>query len=189
VTAPIRVVRNGVDRLPDHPERGPGLRVLSLARLAPEKRLPLLLEAFALVARDHLDASLTLAGVGPLEAELRAQAGELGLADRVGFPGYLDAEKALADADVVAMLSVWENCSYTLLDAAAAGLGVVAARIGGNPEMLPDGSLVDPARPEQVAETLLHQGLHPHDRPRLGDWPDVAAMCGQLAEVYDGSRL
>ena len=112
--------------------------MLSLARLAPEKRLPELLRAFALVARDHPDARLTVAGVGELEATLRADAPALGLADRVDFPGFVDADKALADADVVAMLSVWENCSYTLLDAAVAGLGVVASPVGGNPEILPD---------------------------------------------------
>ena len=43
----------------------------------------------------------------------------------------------MAEHDVLAMLSVWENCSYSLLDAAARGLGVVASDVGGNPEILP----------------------------------------------------
>jgi glycosyltransferase involved in cell wall biosynthesis len=186
VAGPIRVVRNGVDPPREHPRRQAGLRVLSLARLAPEKRLDHLLDAFALVVRDHPEASLTVAGVGPLEADLRERTRALGLTDSVDFPGYLDAEKALADADVVAMLSVWENCSYTLLDATAAGLGVVASPVGGNPEMLPTRCLADPSRPEDVAAVLVRQGLSPEEHPVLGDWPDVPAMCADLAEVYAG---
>ena len=128
---------NGVDAPPAPPVLPPGLRVLSLARLAPEKRLPDLLRAFAVVAAAHPTAKLTVAGVGDLETALRAQARDLGLGDRVAFPGYVEAGPALAGADVVAMLSVWENCSYSLLDAAVAGLGVVASPVGGNPEILP----------------------------------------------------
>ena len=119
-----------------------------------------------------------MAGVGALEADLRARTRALGLADRVGFPGFVDAEKALADADVVAMLSVWENCSYTLLDAAAAGLGVVASPVGGNPEMLPGAVPGRPhARPEDVAAALVRQGLSSDERPTLGTgptWPRCA---------------
>ena len=187
VTAPIRVIPNGVDQPANETSPRAGLRVLSLARLAPEKGLPELLRAFALVAREHAEARLTVAGVGELEATLRDDARALGLADRVDFPGFVDADKALADADVVAMLSVWENCSYTLLDAAAAGLGVVAAPVGGNPEILPDRCLVEPGRPEAVAGALVRQGLEPDARPRLERWPDVAQMCAQLAAAYDGT--
>jgi glycogen(starch) synthase len=184
VTAPIHVIHNGVDRRA-RPAPGPGLRILSLARLAPEKRIAELIRAFALVARDHDDATLTVAGSGPLDAALRAEASSLGLGDRVYFPGFVDAEKALADADVVAMLSVWENCSYTLLDAAAVGLGVVASPVGGNPEILPARCLVDPARPGDVAAALVRQGLEPARRPGLDAWPDVQDMCAALARVYD----
>jgi glycogen(starch) synthase len=107
------------------------------------------------------------------------------LGDRVDFPGFVDAEKALADADVVAMLSVWENCSYTLLDAAAAGLGVVASAVGGNPEILPARCLVDPTRPAEVAAALVRQGLDTTARPGLPAWADVQDMGAAIADVYD----
>jgi glycogen(starch) synthase len=184
VTGPIHLVRNGVDR-PAPSASTPGLRILSLARLAPEKRIADLVRAFALVARDHDDATLTVAGTGPLEASLRATADSVGLGDRIDFLGFVDAEKALADADVVAMLSVSENCSYTLLDAAAAGLGVVASPVGGNPEILPAHCLVDPTRPGEVAAALVRQGLDSAARPGLADWPDVRDMCAAIAGVYD----
>ena len=53
------------------------------------------------------------------------------------MPGFVDPDRAMAEHDVLAMLSVWENCSYALLDAAGRGMGVVASDVGGNPEILP----------------------------------------------------
>src|SRR5690606_40683907 len=48
-----------------------GLRVLSLARLAPEKNIDQLMQAFAHVAHEHPEARLTIAGRGPEEGALR----------------------------------------------------------------------------------------------------------------------
>jgi len=185
-STPIRVVPNGVDPRPRAAAPRPGLRVLSLARLAPEKGIPDLLRAFALVAERHPDARLVVAGVGGLAPALRTLARELRLHDRVTFPGFVEAGAALAEADVVAMLSVWENCSYTLLDAATTGLGVVASPVGGNHEILPTRCLADPGDPEVVAAALVRQGQEVAERPVLADWPSVATMCATIGEVYDG---
>ena len=102
-----------------------------------------------LVAADHPDARLTLAGTGPLEDDLRSQVTRLGLDDRVSFPGFVDAAALLGRAHVMALLSVWENCSYALLDALAHRVGVVASPVGANPEMVPADCLVDPPTPER----------------------------------------
>ena len=186
----IVVIPNGVDRPAEpalaqskstgSPEAGP--RILSLTRLAPEKRLDQLLEAFALLRRDSPGATLTLAGSGPLEAELRAQIDRLGLADAVRMPGFVDAEAAMADADVVVQLSVWENCSYTLLDAVARGLPVVASRVGGNPEFAPAESLVDADDAAAVAERILAV-LETEPEPESP--MSVAEMTRRTGVVYD----
>jgi glycogen(starch) synthase len=179
----VTVIHNGLDRR-STPTRSPGLRVLSLARLAPEKRLDRLVDAFALLAGRHPEATLTLAGTGPLGDALRRQVAELDLDGRVRFPGFVDPDAALADHDVLAMLSVWENCSYALLDAAAAGLGVVASGVGGNPEMLPGRCLVDATDASQVAGALARQGREPSQRPGLDDWSTVASMTQRISDVY-----
>ncbi len=182
---PTRVLHNGIDRPDPLPPARPGLHVVSLARLAPEKRLPELVTAFAMVAAAHPDARLTLAGSGPLEDDLRRQVSALGLDDTVSFPGFVDAAGLLAEAHVLALLSVWENCSYALLDALAHRVGVVASPVGGNPEIVPGECLVDPADPAAVAAAIVRQGLDVTTRPDLPtDWPDVAAMAGQVARVY-----
>jgi glycogen(starch) synthase len=180
------VISNGVDDPRPMPTPAPGLRVLSLARLAPEKCLDDLVSSFALVVADHPEAELVIAGVGPLETVLRHQVDQLGLTRQVRFPGFVRATHALAQADVVAQLSVWENCSYTLLDAVSHGLGVVASPVGGNPEMLPGSSLVDPSDHPAVARLIVAQGYDLAGRPRLSDsWPTTATMAGEIARVYD----
>lgn len=190
---PVVVIPNGVDPgvsrlapVAPRPPRPPGLRVLSLSRLAPEKRLPALLDGFAALHREHPDARLTIAGTGEEEAALRTYVDRLGLGDVVRLPGFVDPDAAMAEHDVVAMLSVWENCSYALLDAAARGLGVVASDVGGNPEQLPAQCLVDADDPEAVAAALATQGLDPASRPGLDGWPTVAEMCARIGAVYDG---
>lgn len=202
---PVRVIRNGIDRADapgstadpyavdspssPAPARGPGLRIASIARLAPEKRIDRLVEAFALVHREHPEATLTIAGEGPLEGTLRAQVSGLGLAAAVTFPGHVDAGELLRHTDVVAQLSVWENCSYTLLDALVAGTGVVATAVGGNPEILSPAALVGADAPDHdpaaVAAALVAQGTRLEARPTLDPtWPTVAQMCAAVADVY-----
>lgn len=185
----VVVIHNGVDPVPVTP-RAAGLRVLSLARLAPEKRLPSLVDGFAELRRTHPEARLTLAGTGPEEQALRGHVQRLGLADVVAMPGFVDPHEAMAEHDVLAMLSVWENCSYALLDAAARGMGVVASDVGANPEILPPTSLVRADDPSAVAAALAAQGLDPGARPGLDGWPGVADMSARIAETYAaaGSR-
>ena len=187
---PVTVIPNGVDGVsrlaplaPNH-RWTPGLRVLSLARLSPEKRLPALVDGFAELRRSHPEATLTIAGTGPEEGALRAQVDRLGLAEAVELPGFVDPDRAMAEHDVLAMMSVWENCSYALLDAAVRGLGVVASDVGGNPEILPPQALVSAEDPVEIAAALATQGMDLSSRPGLERWPTVADMCERIAETY-----
>lgn len=186
-STPVRVVHNGVDRLSSPVTRGPGLHVVSVARLAPEKRIDHLLRSLALLRTDHPQARLTVAGTGPEEAALRSLAADLGLGDVVEFVGHVDPAPLLSRADVLVQLSVWENCSYSLLDALVHGVGAVATPVGGNPEILPASALVAHDDHAAVARLVAGQGLHPDRRPRLADdWPDRAATAAAVAEVYAG---
>lgn len=177
----INVILNGVDPVEAVPrERGGPLRVLALARLSPEKRIQQLLRAFKLVIERKPDARLTVAGVGELDAELKALAVELGVDHSVSFPGFVDPDAAMAEADVLAQLSVWENCSYSLLDAANRGMRVVASRVGGNPEIVDPRGLVDADDVQSVATALLDETAI----TRLDAWPTVGDMTTAIADVY-----
>lgn len=183
---PITVIHNGIDSATPKVQRAPGLRILSLARLAPEKRIVELLKAFSVVHRDHPEARLTIAGTGPLEDSLKATRTVLGLEDSVTFPGFVEASEALAEHDVLVQLSVWENCSYSLLDAVAAGLGVVATPVGGNSEILPEHCLVNAEDLTGLVDAITTQALEPSARPTLRSWPTIEDMNARIVEVYRG---
>lgn len=185
---PITVLRNGIDRPAVIPAGSPGLRVVTLSRLAPEKRLGTVIDAFARLHEGHPEARLTMAGEGPERGPLQRLVHERGLAGVVAMPGHRPAAEVLAEADVLVQLSSWENCSYALLDGLVAGVGVVASDVGGNPEILPAAALVPgDADARAVALAVRGQALQPATRPRLPyGWPDVASTCRGITELYRG---
>lgn len=92
------------------------------------------LRAFALLARHYPQASLTLAGAGPERDALAAMACELGVADRVRFPGRLDRDEMAAlyrDADLMLNASRVDNMPNAILEALASGVPVVTSDAGG----------------------------------------------------------
>lgn len=183
-TAPITLVRNAVDPIAPV-TRPPGLRVLSLTRLSPEKNLETTLRTFREVVRNRPEARLTLAGEGSEATRLRQLTHELDLIERVSFPGHVDAAQAMADHDVLLQPSKADNLSYTLLDAVNAGMGVVASNIGGNPEILPAHCLAGTHDVNALAALVIDQGLHPQRRPQLPPGiPTVEEMAAGIVEVY-----
>ncbi|GAA4485977.1 glycosyltransferase family 4 protein [Microbacterium panaciterrae] len=183
VRRPVVVIPNGVDapEQPRTPAAGtdrttaPGLRILSLSRLSAEKRIDRLIEAFARLHAAHPEATLTVAGEGPQRDELVALADRLGVP--VDFPGFVDPEAAMAGADVIAQLSVWENCSYTLLDAVARGLRVVASDVGGNGDIVGPERCVDPD--DRAATAAALAGARRVPRDRLTTPGDMTAAIGR----------
>jgi colanic acid/amylovoran biosynthesis glycosyltransferase len=122
-------------------------RLVQACRLIPKKGLATTLRAFALLAPKYPLMTLVLVGSGPLDADLRALAVELGVAGRVQFTGFLDQStlrKLLATAQVFLHPSEtvdgdMEGVPNGLIEAMAGGLPVVATRHGGIPEAVEDG--------------------------------------------------
>ena len=114
--------------------------VMFSGRLETQKGLVFLLQAWAaLVARRPL-ARLVLLGDGPLHHELVRSAASLGIADSVRFAGWRDdAAALLVAADLFCLPSLWEAFGYVLLEAMAAGVPILASRVGGIPEVLAEG--------------------------------------------------
>jgi L-malate glycosyltransferase len=122
------------DDLPARP------RVMFTGRLHPQKNLDLLIDAWPDVARDTA-ANLVLVGGGIEREPLEARARERGVADRVHFIGAVpDPAEYLRAADVFALPSVAEGMSNSLLEAMATGLCSLASDIGGNRDLITDGS-------------------------------------------------
>jgi glycosyltransferase involved in cell wall biosynthesis len=144
----------------------------AVGRLAPEKGIDDLLRAFAAV-RSGMDASLLIAGDGPDRMKLEALAAELGIGDAVEFAGYTaNVAEALARMDVFVLPSRSEGIPLALLEAMAAGLPVVAARVGGVPEVVADGEtgvLVPPGDPPALAAAMADLLSDPLRRREAGE--------------------
>lgn len=164
------------------------LRVLSLSRLAPEKGLDVLIDAFSLLQQQVPGASLEIAGEGELLPQLQQQIKKLGLEESVSFPGFVDSLAAMGRSDVLVQLSVWENCSYTLLDAKAAGLKVIATAVGGNPEILSGAEMVPSLRQmnRHIAAALVAKKVREaQDLPNTTfEWTTTEQMTSRLADYY-----
>jgi glycosyltransferase involved in cell wall biosynthesis len=105
----------------------PGPRLLAVARLAPEKGIDLLLVAFAGIHRNFPDAELEILGTGPCRASLEEQRKKLQLERCVRFHGSIAFPAGyFPRASVFVLSSRHEGLSNALLEAAAAGLPIVA---------------------------------------------------------------
>jgi glycosyltransferase involved in cell wall biosynthesis len=172
--------------------------IMTIGRLSWEKRLDVLIQAFAQVADEFKDALLVI--VGPddegLGAELSASASELAVGSRVRFTGALagdDKLEALAAADLWCSTSQFESF----------GLAAVEALAAGRPALISDGvqiadeigaaraALVTPSSPDPVATGIrrllrdapLRRRLSENGRlfAREFDWASIAS---QLASMY-----
>jgi len=107
--------------------RGPGPHLLAVGRLARVKGFDLLLQALARVRGHVPDTDLLIAGAGPEGAALKALCLKLGLQNAVRFVGYVDRPaEYFAGATVFVLSSRHEGLPNALIEAAAAGLPVVA---------------------------------------------------------------
>ncbi|GJF32009.1 glycosyl transferase family 1 [Kitasatospora sp. NE20-6] len=166
------------------------LVVGTVGNLTPKKDQAGLLDAFARLRLDHPSAALVLIGAGPLEAELRAAAGE-----GVVFAGSRADVPALLPAfDVFTLSSRQEGLPVALMEAMTSGLPSVVTRVGGMPEVLADdehGLLVPPGDPAALAAALGRLAADPGLRERLGTAArersrgfDVAGAQRTIEQVY-----
>lgn len=194
VKQPITVIHNGVDHPAGTARSAPILdpdapRFLSLSRLSAEKRIDLAIEAFDEVHAELPRATFVIAGDGPARAQLEAQVSRLGLSNVVTFVGFVDPDQAMTEADIIVQLSIWENCSYTLLDAMARGMRIVASRVGGNPEIVEDCALVSGVSPHEVAAAMRSSVHKPTKSQQLrAALVSNADMCARVAAAYAERR-
>jgi glycosyltransferase involved in cell wall biosynthesis len=167
--ARIHDLPNGVP-VPEEPWRPrPDWREAPIAmyvgRLAPEKGLDTLVEAWPRVLAAHPAATLALVGEGPERAALEAQVARLGLGRQVQLAGAsADPTSLLRSADLFVLPSREEGMSIALLEAMALGVPAVATAIPGNLGLLTDGQhgrLANAGDPEAIAVAILDQWSNP----------------------------
>ena len=205
----IRVLHNGIDPgpAPDRQARLTARRligatddhcvIMSVARLDPVKDLITLLEAFSHVRAAHTHVRLVIVGDGPERESLERAIIQRGLTGSVMLMGHRnDVRHLIAGADIYANSSIFEGVSLTILEAMAAGLPVVATRVGGNPEVVSHdmGVLVPPRDAASLAAALValvdaparRAELGVNARTRLERYFSIEQMVREYASVYRG---
>jgi len=156
----LHVVHNGVDLdaftarpVPSQP----GV-VGYIGRLAPEKGIDTLIDTVPAVIDRCPHARFVIAGAGPLRERLADRVTTMDVASHVRFAGEItDTASFLQEVDVLACPSRTETFGLGILEAMASGVPVVAARVGGIPEVVENsvtGVLVPPGDPVALATAL-----------------------------------
>jgi glycosyltransferase involved in cell wall biosynthesis len=206
--AKLKIIKNGIDCRRFAAEKHDALKreralpeeafvVGSLGNLRPAKDYPTALRAMArVVARDP---SVHWVVAGDIKHELHRDLSELGrqlgVAEHVHFLGFYEpAEKFLSGIDLYLLSSNSEGHPFSVLQAMAAGLPIVATRCGVE-SMLVDGdtaALVDVGSPQQIAEQILALKAAPLRRAQLGrsaqrqavSTYDFSATAREYLELY-----
>jgi len=157
--------------------------VAVFSRLNRMKGVQYFLDAAVVLAARFPDVCFLVAGDGGSRKELEEHARRLGLGRRIVFTGFrTDVPDLLSEATISVLPSLSEGTSNTLLESMAAGVAVIATRVGGNIEVVEDeisGLLVPPSDSAALVSATS----------RLLEDPGMALRLGQaglrrVSEIY-----
>lgn len=199
---PVAVIHNGLrpdefePAIPDEDAAD----VLFIGEMRDLKGVSVLLDALAILKAEERPVSALLVGGGPDKARFREQAKSLRLMGHVTFVGAMPARQAFTRARAIVVPSLNESLPYVVLEAAAAGLPMIATTVGGIPEIFAGEAhrLVAPGNPCSLADAIADMVS---DRPRaraeaeglrqsIASRFSVTAMTDGVMEAYGvGERL
>jgi glycosyltransferase involved in cell wall biosynthesis len=178
-----------------HPEGRP-CQVVFVGRLDEQKRLDVLLGAWADICGSKPEAHLHIWGQGPLDAELRQQAARLKIEGNLTFGGQVEGvPKRLAEMDVFVLPSQAEGNSNALLEAMAAGLPIVSTSVGGTAMQVGvegqaflcgpgDGEALKAALTRLISSPPLRRSLGAAMRRRAEEHFDIEKVAATYASAY-----
>jgi len=164
--------------------------------IRPEKGLTTLLDAFSQVRRLAANLKLVIIGSGPMLPELQNRARDLGVLDACIFePSTNRVEEWLRMIDIFVLPSLSEALSNSLMEAMACGCCPIASRVGGNPELIEDGTrglLFEPGDSADLTRKLSQVIFDANLRRRLADAAhdfvhanlSRAASARRMADIY-----
>lgn len=143
--------------------------LMSVGELTKRKNHMVMIEALARLK--EYDILYVICGDGPLKAQLRAKAEELGVRDRLKLLGFRkDIAELHKAADIFVFPSLQEGLPVALMEAMASGLPIVASKIRGNEDLISNnqgGYLVNPTDSEQVAKAIEKMIQNPKKREKM----------------------
>lgn len=161
--------------------------IVTMGRLTSQKNHSMLIRAFALIS-DKISDDLYIYGSGNPN-QLRELAIQLGVSDRVHFPGQCDAvQDVLIKSKLFVLSSDYEGMPNALMEAMAVGVPCISTDCPcGGPQMLFPRSISDYLVPvndyHKLAERILYVVSHPQELDKL------AAECKSAARVFESTRI
>ena len=153
----VRVVPNGITAAEMAPIE-PAPDAADIAYVGEFRRIKgtdILIDAIAELHRSGRRVSAAIAGDGDESAALHAQVARLGLNQYIRFLGHVPARQGFSQGRLLVVPSRGDSLPYVVLEAAGAGVPMVAVRVGGIPEVFgPDAELVPPGDPACLAQAI-----------------------------------
>lgn len=149
-------------------------RIVSVGRMDANKNHEMMIRAFASLADRYPEYTLTIYGDGELRKPLEKLTEQLGISEKVFFPGVIpDVAKQIEKAELFLLTSYSEGVSNALIEALATGLAVISTDVpsGGTVELMTDGvnGLIIPPGDEKALERAMDRLLgDPAYAERLG---------------------
>ncbi len=165
-----------------------------VGRLTKIKNHELALRAFRRVVQEfRVDAHLAIFGDGELKDELQSLASQLSIANRVSFMSWeLDKARIYSDLDLTCLSSMNEGTPVALIESLAAGVPVVATRVGGVADVVvdaEDGAVVSPGDEIDLATALarllqVRRRLSPGRRIEVCRRYSSTRLVSEMRELY-----
>jgi glycosyltransferase involved in cell wall biosynthesis len=174
------------------PDAG-GRIALAVARLAPQKRLDVLVNAAAAWSNDPAAPVVWIAGEGPERDSLQRRIDETRAPVRL-LGRRSDIGALLARADVFVLSSEWEARPLAVQEAMRSGVAVVATAVGGVPDLVGDAAvLVPPGDSTELGDAIrrvlgdeaLQQDLVARGHRQAELWPSLADSLAAVERAYD----
>jgi glycosyltransferase involved in cell wall biosynthesis len=164
---------NNVDSF-NYSAKFPGKKIiLSVGRLAMQKGYLYLIDAIALLSRDHDNFMFVVLGEGKLHNKLIAHAKKRGVSDKIHFEGFVDnVVPYLKGCDIFVLPSLYEGMSNAAMEAMAYGKPVILTNVNGAMELIPDdrkGILIPACDPVAIANAVKRLMSDPELCSRLGE--------------------
>ncbi|MCX6715412.1 MAG: glycosyltransferase family 4 protein [Candidatus Taylorbacteria bacterium] len=171
----------------------------TIAELHRNKGLTFLIEAMAMIVTKFPSASCIIMGEGEERTRLQTLIREKGLEQQVFLLGYVeDAAQYLKAFSIFVLPSIKEGLPYTIIEAGAASLPVVATTVGGIPDIIHDmesGILVQPKDSRDLAHALMFTIEHPkesrgygaHLKETITSVFSLQKMLESLSRIYSGN--
>jgi glycosyltransferase involved in cell wall biosynthesis len=168
----------------------------AVGRLSPEKGHHLFIDALSILRQQGCPFHAIVIGEGDSRDELTQKTKHLQLDEHISWVGkQTNVQEWLPFMDVFVLPSHWEGISLALLEAMAAGLPVVATHVGGNPDVVVNGStgfLTQPSDPVQLAEAIrkliespiLRQAMGQMGKSRCQEHFHIDVIVNRLNSFY-----